>query len=80
MLYFLNRKNIISIQLSKMCLLGISSFSFENTLTFRGKGKSEIQNIQDKKYTTLKGAEFGTTHEYDQPRDTLVTQEHSGAL
>lgn len=63
-----------------MCLLGILSFPFENTLTFRGEGKSEIQNTQDQKYTTLKGAGLGTTQEYNQPQDTLVTQEHSGAL
>lgn len=33
--------------------------------------------MQDKKLTTLKGAGFGTAPEYNQPSDTLVTQELS---
>lgn len=53
-----------------MGLLSILSFPFENTLTFRGEGKSEIQNIQDKKYKTLKSAGFGTIQEYKQPPET----------
>lgn len=65
-----------SIQLTEIGLLGMLSFPFENTLTFR-EGKPEIQNIHDKKYATLKGSGFGTIQEHNQP---LRHTSHSGTF
>jgi len=43
------------------------SFPFKKAATFRGEGKSEVQNICDKKYTALTAARFGTIQEYSTP-------------